>query len=49
MLEERISKLKKELDTAIEKKADYSIIYKISTDLDKLIVEYYNEKVLNPR
>jgi hypothetical protein len=41
MLELEIKNLRKKLDTMIEKKADYSQIYEISVQLDRLIVKYY--------
>lgn len=46
MLNEEICKKRDELNRSIEEKKDYSIIYKISVELDELIAEYYrnNEK-----
>lgn len=43
MVKEEINKLRKELENSIEKNDDYEKIYKISTDLDKLIIKYYKE------
>ena len=41
MLDEKICKLREELNNSILENKDYKIIYKISTDLDELIYEYY--------
>ena len=38
-----INKLRKKLDESILNDEDYSVIYKLSTDLDKLIARYYRE------
>ena len=48
MLEkERINKLRDKLNKSIEENEDYSIIYELSVELDKLIAEYYeNNKYL---
>ena len=43
MLNDDICKLRDELNKSIEKGEDYSIIYQLSIDLDKLIAEYYKE------
>ena len=46
MIEEKIleiEKLRKKLEESIINGEDYSKVYKISTDLDKLIAEYYVE------
>ena len=43
MLDEKIHKLRKKLNDSITKEKDYEIIYKISTDLDEAIVEYYTK------
>ena len=44
---DEINNLRKQLDESIINNEDYSIIYKLSTDLDKLIANYYRESVLN--
>ena len=44
MLEENINNLREKLNNSILQEEDYSIIYKISTDLDELIMNYYTEK-----
>ncbi len=45
MLEkERINKLRDKLNKSIEENEDYSIIYKLSVELDKLIAEYYENE-----
>ena len=41
-----INDLRKKLDESIMNNEDYSIIYKLSTDLDKLIAKYYKEGIL---
>lgn len=38
-----INILRKKLDDSILNNEDYSVIYKLSTDLDKLIAKYYRE------
>lgn len=44
MLNEIICKKREELNKSIEEKKDYSEIYRISVELDQLIVEYYGIK-----
>ena len=44
MIDEKICKLREELNNSILENKDYKIIYKISTDLDELIYEYYKSK-----
>ena len=44
MLDERICKLRDELDLSIVEGKDYKIIYDLSIKLDKLIAEFYNNK-----
>lgn len=47
MLNDEICKLRKKLNESIEKGEDYSIIYKLSVELDELIAKYYkNEEKL---
>ena len=41
MLNNEINELREKLDNAILKNEDYSIIYKISVQLDELIAKYY--------
>lgn len=41
-----INTLRKKLDESILNDEDYSVIYKLSTDLDKVIAKYYRESVL---
>ena len=40
---EEINELREKLNESIEKNEDYEKIYKLSTELDKLIAKYYNE------
>lgn len=42
-----INSLRKKLDDSILRDEDYSVIYKLSTDLDKLIAQYYRESCYN--
>lgn len=41
MLNEEICKLRNKLNDSIVTGQDYSIIYKLSIELDELIAEYY--------
>ena len=41
MLNEEICKLRDKLNKSIENGNDYSITYKLSVELDKLIAKYY--------
>lgn len=43
MHNKKIKKLKKQLNKKIDEGADFDIIYSISVELDKLIVEYYKK------
>ena len=43
MLEEEISKKRKELNESIEKNRNYDITYKLSIELDNLIAEFYKK------
>ena len=45
MLNEEICKLRKKLNNSIIKGEDYSIIYKLSIELDELIAEYYKIEI----
>ena len=51
MLNEEICKLREKLNASIMENRDYSIIYKLSVELDNLIAEYYleSQKMLNKR
>lgn len=49
MLNEEICKVRDKLNKSIEKNVDYSIIYKISVELDILIAKYYNEKLIKEK
>ena len=44
MINDEICKLRDKLNKSIEEGEDYSIIYKISTDLDELITRYYKNE-----
>ncbi|ADL42009.1 hypothetical protein COB47_0696 [Caldicellulosiruptor obsidiansis OB47] len=44
MITEKIMKLREKLDELINSNADYESIYHVSTELDKLILDYYKEK-----
>lgn len=48
MLNDEICKLRDELNSSIINGQDYEITYKLSTELDRLIAEYY-EIELQPR
>ena len=39
----KIEELKEQLNKKIEEGADFDTIYKISTELDKFIMEYYKK------
>ena len=41
MLNDEICKLRDKLNKSIEQGDDYNITYKLSTELDELIAEYY--------
>ena len=41
MLNDEICKLRNKLNKSIEQGDDYSIIYKLSIELDELIAQYY--------
>ena len=43
MLNDEICKKRDELNKSIEQGKDYSIIYKLSVELDELIARYYKE------
>ena len=41
----QINKLRDKLNASIARGDDYEVIYKLSTDLDKLIARYYAENL----
>ncbi len=43
MLNDLICQKREELNKSIEEGRDYSVIYKISVELDELIAEYYRD------
>lgn len=43
MIKDDINTLRTKLDKSIEDGQDYSIIYKLSCELDELIAQYYRE------
>lgn len=45
MLNKQILKKREELNNSIINGADYEVVYKLSIELDELIVQYYKEKV----
>lgn len=47
MIDEEICKKREELNQSIIDEKDYSIIYKISVELDELIAQYYTKKTKN--
>ena len=47
MLNDEICKLRDKLNESIVTGDDYSIIYKLSVELDKLIAEYYQKNCKN--
>lgn len=44
MLNDEICKLRDKLNKSIENEEDFSVIYKISVELDELIAQFYREK-----
>lgn len=44
MLEDKICKLREELNLSIVQGKDYATIYELSIKLDKLIAEFYKNK-----
>ena len=44
MLNDEICKLRDKLNKSIENNEDYSVIYKLSVELDDLIAKYYKDK-----
>ncbi len=47
MLNDEICKKREELNRSIIENKDYSIIYKLSVELDELIAEFYRESDKN--
>ena len=47
MLNEEICKKREELNRSIIEEKDYSIIYKLSVELDELIAEFYRKDKKN--
>lgn len=48
MLNEEICKLRDKLNKSIEDGEDYSVVYKLSIELDELIAEFYRDnKICN--
>lgn len=45
MLDEKICKLRNKLNKCISNGEDYSVIYKVSVELDELIAKYYANMV----
>lgn len=45
LYKKEINNLRKKLDESIINNEDYSVIYKLSTDLDELIAKYYREEI----
>lgn len=41
LLDDKICKLREKLNKCISNGEDYSVIYKVSVELDELIVQYY--------
>lgn len=44
MIIEKIMKLREKLDELINSNVDYDLIYYVSIELDKFILDYYKEK-----
>ncbi len=47
MIKDDINTLRTELNESIINGQDYSVIYKLSCELDELIAKYYNETLKN--
>ena len=45
LLNDEICLLRDKLNKSIENKEDYSIIYKLSVELDELIASYYRQEI----
>jgi hypothetical protein len=46
MLDEKICKLRDKLNKCISNGEDYSVIYKVSVELDELIAKYYKNDMI---
>lgn len=46
MLNDEICKLRDKLNKSIEDGEDYSVVYKLSVELDELIAQFYKDKGL---
>lgn len=49
MLNDDICKKRDELNQSIAENKDYSIIYRLSVELDELIAEFYRKSVKNEK
>jgi hypothetical protein len=49
MINDDICKLRDKLNSAIKQNKSYEEIYKLSTQLDMLIIQYYKEYVKNKK
>lgn len=49
MLDEEILELRRKLNDSVTKDKDYKKTYKLSVELDKLIAQYYNNKLINKK
>ena len=49
MLDDEICRLRDKLNKSIEQEEDYSVIYQISIELDKLIAEHYRNQKLKTK
>ena len=49
MLNDEICKLRDKLNKSIEHGDDYSVIYRLSVELDELIAEYYKKVKANKK
>ena len=47
MIDEKINKKREELNKSIAENKDYSVIYKISVELDELIAQFYRKTQKN--
>ncbi|MNI46702.1 hypothetical protein D3C73_1011790 [compost metagenome] len=46
MIIDEITQLRKKLENQIDKQCSYKQIYKTSTEIDKLLVDYYEQRKL---
>jgi len=47
MINDEICELRDKLNKSIEEGEDYSVVYKLSIELDELIAKYYQETTKN--